>query len=310
MSIDEYASAPPGAEIADAAPRTWREIHYTVHDGLTLYARDYGALHGPKTPLLCLPGLTRNSRDFHSLAERFSTTRRVLAPDYRGRGRSEYTGNYRSYSPIVEMSDVFQLMTLAHVDDAIIIGTSRGGIIAMLMAALRPSAVRAVVLNDIGAAIPPTALLRIAGYVRNMPYFQNWERAIYSFRRLNEDTFTNLSDEQWDGFARRGLIYRDGAVRTDFDPLLAKALDDQLGAIAGATLSLWPQFAALLRKPVLVIRGANSDVLAAETVQQMRSLKRDLMSVTVPHRGHPPLLDEPRALRAIDKLVAQADEIG
>lgn len=309
MAANNEAIAEPDEEHADDAPRSWREIRYTVHDGLTLYARDFGDPHSPKAPIICLSGLTRNSKDFETLAKRLSATRRVLTPDYRGRGKSQWAEDYRSYSPIVEMSDVLQLMTLAHVHDAIIIGTSRGGIIAMLMAAVRPAAVRAVVLNDIGATIPPTALMRIAGHIRNMPYFQDWERAIYGFRKLNEESFTDLSDQQWEDFARRGLTFRDGAVRTDFDPLLGKAMDEQMGAFETPALSLWPQFAALLKKPVLTIRGANSDVLASETVQQMRSLKRDMLSVTIPNRGHPPLLDEQRALNAIDKLIAQADEL-
>ena len=288
--------------------QVWRDVTYTVHDGLVLYARDYGDIDAPLPAALCLPGLTRNSRDFHELAKRLSARRRVLALDYRGRGQSQRAGDYRTYSPVVELADTLQLMTLAHVHDAIIIGTSRGGIIAMLMAAARPSAVRAAILNDVGPVIPPTALLRIAGYVRNMPEFANLDHAVATFRRVNEEFFPNLSDAEWRDFVSRGITRRAGKYTLDYDPRLADALDEQIDILDGRIPALWPQFAALLHKPVLVLRGANSDMLSSETVQQMRSLKRDLMSATIPDRGHTPFLSEKKALAAIDKFLAKVDE--
>lgn len=290
-----------GSEAVAGAP--WRDIVYTVHDGLRLYARDYGDPESGATPVICLAGLTRNSKDFHEIATHLCGTRRVLAPDYRGRGRSEYARNYRSYAASVEMSDVLQLMTLAHLEEAIILGTSRGGIIGMLMAAARPNAVKAVILNDIGPHLPSAGLLRIAGYVRNLPAFDDWSEAVAVLKSIHGPYFTDLSEEDWLAFAQRTYRRDDGRLRHDFDPALARALDEQVDISAGEEISLWPQFAALLHKPVLVIRGTNSDLLLSETVKQMRLLKHDLRSVTIPHRGHPPFLSEPKATEAIDRFI-------
>jgi len=310
----EQTAAPEAEQTAEqTAPRRrirsrrWRDISFTVHDGLTLHAREYGRLDSPRTPVLCLPGLTRNSKDFHDIASHLGGKRRVIACDYRGRGRSDYADDIRTYSVAVEMADVFQLMTLAHMEEAAIIGTSRGGIIAMLMAAARPAAVKGAILNDIGPVIEPKGLLRIAGYVRNMPKLSDWGEAVAILKSIHGGFFTDLDDDEWEAFAKSTYRDEDGRPVVDFDPRIAKALDSQMDASTGEVPAVWAQFAALLEKPVLVIRGEHSDLLSTETVDQMRTLKPDLISATVPGQGHAPLLNDAIALDAIDAFLEDLD---
>lgn len=277
---------------AELAPPLFAEITYTSHDGLTLYARRYGASTLPARPVVCLPGISRNSRDFDTLATFLSThptrPRCVYAVDYRGRGRSAHDPNWRNYSPYIEMLDVLDLMTIEGITAAGIVGTSRGGIIAMLLAAQRPAAVGAVVLNDIGPVIETAGLARLIGYVARIPTPMNWAEAGRIARTLNGRFFPQVTDEEWEAIARDWWNEQDGRPAPAVDPALAQTLSEI--DISEELPTMWPHFEALRGVPVLVLRGEHSDVLSAETVAEMERRHPHLNSVTIPGQGHAPML--------------------
>jgi len=289
-----------------APAHIWRDIFYTVHDGLRLYARDYGDRKSPALPVICLAGLTRNSKDFHDIAVHLSRERRVLALDYRGRGRSEYANDWKSYNPLVELADTLALLAREGIEEAAVIGTSRGGLLAMLMAAVRPAGLKAVILNDIGPEIASEGLLRIRGYLQHAPGPSHWHDAQDHLKKTNPG-FRNLTESQWMAFARR--IFRDvrGKAWIDYDPNLRKTFLSYDDIIKGRIPTLWPQFAAMSAIPALVIRGQNSDLLTVETLSKMRKLKPGLKTITVPDRGHTPFLTENGLFQAIETLIKKAD---
>ena len=295
------------SETAEQTPsHIWRDIYYTVHDGLRLYARDYGDRRSTALPVVCLAGLTRNSKDFHDIAVPLSRNRRVLALDYRGRGLSDHSPDWATYHPLVELADTLALMAREGVEHAAIIGTSRGGLIAMLMAAARPSAVKAVVLNDIGPEISSEGLLRIRGYLQHAPSPAHWEDAREILKKANPG-FHNLSEQEWMAFARR--VFKDvrGAPRSDFDANLRRTFISYSDIVYDRVPNLWPQFAAMDNIPALSIRGENSDLLSPSTVERMTKLRGGLDSITVPDRGHAPFLTEEGLLGAIEQLIENAD---
>lgn len=280
----------------------FREAYATAADGLRLYYREYGQAQAAHAPVLCLPGLTRNSKDFHDLALRLSAQRRVIAVDLRGRGRSERDPRGAAgYSPLVELDDVLRLIAQASLGPSVVIGTSRGGILAMLMASVRPDLLRGIVLNDIGPELDPAGIARIRGYVGVGEAPESWEAAASALEALHGAHFPGLSAQDWLAYARRSFTEREGRPAFDYDPAIGESLR---GAPAG---DLWPQFAALAAIPTLVLRGAHSDLLSAETVARMREQKPDLLAVTVPDRGHVPFLDEPEVTAALDAFLARID---
>jgi pimeloyl-ACP methyl ester carboxylesterase len=278
----------------------------SAQDGLKLHVRSYGPRIAPRLAVVCLPGLTRSSADFHVLATALAgdaeRPRYVIAIDYRGRGRSEYDRNPDNYSLAVELSDVIAVLTALGVAPAVFIGTSRGGILAMLLASARPSAIAGVVLNDIGPVIDSRGLMRIKSYVGKLPQPKSFEDAAEMLRRMFGTQFPKLTAGDWLDFARRGFVEQDGRIVADYDVNLAKSL-----ASLDPTRPLphlWKEFDALTRVPVMVIRGTNSDVLSAATVADMRSRRGDIESVEVPDQGHAPLLVEDEIVRRIGTFVA------
>lgn len=280
-----------------------REIFYTSQDGLRLFARDYGDRLSRLTPVICLPGLTRNSKDFEQLAKHLSAKRRVLCPDLRGRGRSQYCDNWADYTPQNEMLDIFDLMASTSIRHAIFIGTSRGGIITMLMAAQRPNVVRGAILNDIGPEVEMSGLKRIATYAGVMETPPSWTEAAFKLRMMNERDFPTLTGDDWYDQARRTFAEEAGVPKMDYDPKIGLGLRKGLEATSGPAPDMWPQFKALGHVPALVIRGENSDILSAKTVARMAKEHPNLHSVTVKDRGHVPFLDEPEAVAAIDTFL-------
>jgi pimeloyl-ACP methyl ester carboxylesterase len=275
--------------------------YYESDDGLALFYRDY-APDRPGTPVLCLPGLTRNSRDFEELAAHLCATRRVLAPDLRGRGFSAHDPEWRHYRPATYVDDAFTLLDHAGIRRVIVIGTSLGGIVAMGMALRDPARLAGVVLNDIGPEIAPAGLARISAYTGRLPPVRNWAEAVAQTREVYGQWWPGLDDGQWLTMARRAFREgEDGVPRLDIDPAIGRALREA-GPQRGDP---WAAFDTLCDVPTLVLRGAHSDVLSAETLAKMRQRKPDLVTVTVANRGHVPLLDEPDALGAIDSFVQE-----
>jgi len=281
----------------------WQERYFESSDGLSLYYRDYHpAEESDRLPVLCLPGLTRNSRDFEALALRLQRAgRRVLTPDLRGRGRSQHDPNWSNYQPTTYLGDLAALQAAAGAERVVVVGTSLGGILAMLIAATRPAAIAAAVLNDVGPEIAPEGLQRIAQYVgRHIPV-GSWEEAAAQARATYGLALPDLTDAQWLAFARRSYVEVDGVPRLDMDPMIGEAVR---AAPSGAAPDLWPVYGALRPLPALAVRGELSDVLSEATFERMALEKPDLRRVTVARRGHPPLLDEPECVLAIDEFLS------
>lgn len=281
-------------------------------DGLQLFLRDWAAGDGAAeaTPILCLPGLTRNSSDFELLVEELRARgdgRRVLAMDFRGRGQSGFAEDFTTYNPLQEAGDVIAAILQLVGGPAIIMGTSRGGIVGMIVSLARPDLVKALALNDIGAFIEPAGASRIMDYVGlPLPEGLDWPGAVLRVREGLENEFPGVSDAHWEAHARRTFRDESGMPAMNYDP---KLRDATLAQMETNPPDLWPQFDTLPEMPMLVIRGENSDILSAETVAEMAKRRPSLNTVQLADRGHVPFLNEPPAVDAFVELLATADAL-
>ncbi|WP_375460128.1 alpha/beta fold hydrolase [uncultured Enterovirga sp.] len=260
-------------------------------DGLRLHARLYGPLPSGRLPVVCLPGLTRNSSEFHALAAMLRADdpdRAVLAVDYRGRGLSDHDPDFAHYTIAVETADLLRLLVELGIREATFIGVSRGGMIGMGLAATQPGLVRGLVLNDIGPVIEREGLLRIKGYVGRLGAPADLAEGAALLRARFGPHFPNLTEAEWQDWAETVWTEKDGRLVAAYDPALARTLD----AIEpdSPIPDLWPFFDALGSVPVMVVRGANSDLLSAATVIEMARRHSDLETVEVADEGHTPLL--------------------
>lgn len=293
-----------------ASESGFRALFVSARDGLRLHARDYGPLASPALPVVCLPGFARTAADFHELALALSQDetrpRRVLALDYRGRGRSGYDRTWANYDIRIELDDMMQFLAAAGIEEAVFVGTSRGGLLTMALAAARPAMIRGAVLNDVGPVIDARGLLRIRGYVGKLPSPRSYAEGAEILKRLSDQQFPLFGEAEWDMMARRTWTERDGRFVTDYDPSLMKVLE---GLDLETPLPvLWSYFAGLDRVPVLAIRGANSDLLSDETLRQMAVRHPDCETFTAAGQGHAPLLGPKDMVRRIGKLVAKAEK--
>jgi pimeloyl-ACP methyl ester carboxylesterase len=275
-------------------------------DGLTIYLRDYAPLEpSGGLPVLCLHGLTRNSRDFEVIAPRLAALgRRVLVMDVRGRGRSDRDPEPMRYGVPTYVGDVVAALNHLGIEKAVFLGTSMGGLITMVFAAMSPGRVAAAILNDVGPELNPIAVARIGAYVGKTNPVDAWDEARAVTRANNEAAFPGRDDAFWDGFARRCWHEEDGKIALSYDPLIAIPFAQPQGP---APADLKPVFqAAFGAIPTLLIRGALSDLILPEHVAAMRGLKPDLAFVEVANVGHAPMLDEPEAMEAIVSFLATA----
>ncbi|APE29038.1 alpha/beta fold hydrolase [Aurantiacibacter gangjinensis] len=280
----------------------YREHYYTSGCGqLRLFARDYG---GGGPPLLLMHGLTRNSGDFEPLAAHLSPRYRLIVPDQRGRGSSDYDPDPANYRPDVYAADMFVLLDSLSIAKPGVIGTSMGGLIAMVMNAMRPGEFPAVVFNDIGPELDPAGLARIGGYVGGPADFADWDAAAAACAKINTDAFPDFGKADWQAWARRTCREMPGGfIAFAYDPAIAQAFAE---SDSEPQPDLWPLWEALGDTPVLVVRGALSDLLSAGTVETMKARHSGSITfVEVPQRGHAPLLDEPLALGAITDFLAE-----
>jgi pimeloyl-ACP methyl ester carboxylesterase len=281
----------------------------TSHDGLKLHISAYGPRAAAAVPVVCLPGLARTGADFDALARALAgdpkRPRYVVTMDYRGRGRSDYDRNPFNYNFAVELADVLAVLTALDVAPAVFVGTSRGGILAMLLASARPTAIAGVVLNDIGPVIDVRGLARIKSYVGNLPEPKSFSDGADILRRLFASQFPKLLESDWIAFSKRAFKEQDGRLLPTYDVRIAKTLEGI--SLERPLQSLWVEFDALVRMPVMVVRGANSDVLSAATVEAMRARKPDLEAIEVPDQGHAPLLAEPEAIGHISSFIANCE---
>lgn len=270
-------------------------------DGLELFVREYVPATAPVgPPVLCVPGLTRNHRDFESLAQSLAARHRVLTPDLRGRGQSGWDPKPANYQPLVYAGDLVTLLGALGVTSVFWIGTSLGGLLAMMTAAMRPGLLAGAVLNDIGPEIDPAGAARIASYVGQLPPVRSWQDAAAQARLVNGAALPDFTDADWLRFARSA--YREdgsGVPVPDMDPRIGDAVRNAAGPVP----DLWPLFRALATVPTLVIRGALSDILSNATLVRMQQEKPDLETLVVAGRGHAPTLDEPACRTAIRRLL-------
>jgi pimeloyl-ACP methyl ester carboxylesterase len=278
-------------------------------DGLKLHLRDYGPLAATALPVVCLPGFARTAADFHelarALAEDEARPRRVLALDYRGRGLSDYDPNWKNYEIRIELDDMIQALVASGIEQAAFVGTSRGGLLTMALAAARPAMIRGAVLNDVGPVIDARGLLRIRGYVGKLPVPRSYQEGAEILKRLSDQQFPILNDAEWEMMARRTWTDRDGTLRPDYDVKLMKVLEEL--DLEAPLPVLWPYFEALKDVPVLAIRGANSDLLADKTLHEMAERHPDCEIFTAPGQGHAPLLGSRDMIRRIARLIARAE---
>jgi pimeloyl-ACP methyl ester carboxylesterase len=292
-----------GAETGITAGRS---LFVTAQDGLRLHVRAYGAGASRALPVVCLPGLARTAADFESLAATLSGDRQVLAVDYRGRGKSDYDHNPAKYNLQVELADLLAVLTAVGIGRAVFIGTSRGGMLTMLLAVGRPTAIAGCVLNDIGPVIELSGLMRIKSYVGKLPQPASFREAADVLQRRFGSHFPKWGDADWLAFAHRTFKEANGRVVADYDIKLTTILD---GITPERPLPpLWREFDALARLPVMVVRGANSDILSAATVEAMRARRRSLDVVEVVDEGHTPLLTDPQTAGRIAAFVASCDD--
>jgi len=284
-------------------PTLFTATYWTSPDSLQLYARVYESDAAGAATVLCLHGLTRNSRDFEDLALHLRQRYRVVVPDLRGRGLSARDANPQNYQPAIYVQDILALMDSIGAPQVTVIGTSLGGLLAMMLGAGYRARIAGIVLNDIGPEADPVGIERIKGYAGRLPPPKDWSDAIVQTRTMFGDAWPNLSEERWSTIARRGFREdASGAIRVDADPMIG----EMLRAAPVATANLWPFWSVLRGIPMLAIRGERSDILSAATFARMKAENPDLTQLEVALRGHVPLLDEPECLAAIDAFLARA----
>ncbi|MGH8175135.1 MAG: alpha/beta fold hydrolase, partial [Steroidobacter sp.] len=283
------------------------EKYFRSRDGLELFYRDYAGDAG-KAPVVCLHGLTRNCHDFEKLARRIAPHRRVITPDLRGRGQSQYDPNWLNYHPGVYVDDTWTLLHELSIERVIVIGTSLGGLLAMLMAAMRPRAFAGVVLNDVGPELDPVGIARIQSYAGRLPPVQNWDDAVAQMQTTFAAALPDYSSAQWLEFARNSFVEdAQGVPRLAADPRIGDAVR-AIPAPPGAAQAMWLAYGALRTIPTLAIRGAHSDLLSSQTFERMQREKPNLVLATIPNRGHPPQLDEPESIAALENFLATLSE--
>ena len=281
---------------------TFTEHRYKTFDGLTLYCREYGAANGSKTPVLCLPGLTRNSRDFHRLASRISDRRRVFALDFRGRGQSEYDPNWRNYAMETYVADIRHLLDHFSISSAMVVGTSMGGVMAMAMAEQLPDRLAGAVINDIGPEFKLTGLTKVLRYMQSDRVVNSWEAAVARMKKAFPD-LPAQNEEDWLEIVQG--TYREngkGELEPDWDRSILKPL-----AVAILKpIDLWPLYRALGERPVVAVRGGTSGILSASVHAKMCKALPNVRGVTVAGIGHAPSLCEPECLEAIYDILDRA----
>lgn len=284
----------------------YADCYWTSRDGLKLHYRDYpaeGAEGEGRPALLCLPGLTRNARDFEALARRFAGAWRVVCPEMRGRGDSAYAKDSATYNPHQYVDDVNHLLDEAGIARYVAIGTSLGGLMTMILAMNAPERIAGAVINDVGPVLEPEGLARIGGYVGQGRSFPTWMHAARAIEETQGAAYPRFGIDDWLAMAKRLMVLSsNGRIVFDYDMKIAEPL---ARVAAGPQPDLWPGLEALAGKPVLLLRGALSDLLSAGTLERMRAALPAAEAVTLAEVGHAPTLDEPEAIAAIERLLAR-----
>jgi len=283
----------------------WTDGYWWSKDGIRLHYREYAGPAG-KPPILCIPGLTRNARDFGPLADRLGGEWRLIVVDLRGRGESGYAKDPLSYVPLTYMQDVQALIETLRLPPVVAFGTSLGGLVAMLLSSTSPDLVAGALLNDIGPAIEDAGLARIGSYVGKAQSHPTWLHAARALAEAQRAIYPGYGLDQWIAYAKR--LYKltpGGRVVLDYDMKIAEPFR-VFGRDDG--FDMWSAFQSLAGKPVLLVRGGHSDLLSEATVAEMARRVPGLEAITVAGVGHAPVLDESEAMSAIDRLLARVEE--
>jgi pimeloyl-ACP methyl ester carboxylesterase len=269
-----------------------KSLFITANDGLRIHVREYGTRSAAGVSVVCLPGLARTVADFDVLAPALADgppQRHVVAIDSRGRGHSDHDADHANYNCMVELADIVSVLTALEIGPAVFVGSSRGGVLTMMLGTVHPTAICGVVLHDVGPVTEPKGVARLRGYLGKLPHPRTFEEGAEILRRLLSAQFPNLTPEQWLAGARRTWHLKNGGLKPAYDLGIARALSGI--DIERPMPSLWHEFDALGGVPMLVIRGANSDILSAETVEGMRARRTQMEAIEVPNQGHAPVLE-------------------
>ncbi len=281
---------------------TWTDRFWNSADGVKLHYRDHDG-NRDRPPILCIPGLARNARDFEPVADRFAGDWRVISIDLRGRGLSAYDPDPANYRPMVYVGDILKMLDQLGIADAVFVGTSLGGVCTMALALGDRERIAGALLNDIGPVVDSAGIDRIMGYVGKATRFAGWDEAIDQVSSRNLDVYPDYSRAEWERFVRRMAREDGSSVIFDYDMAIASNFES-----AATAPEIWPLFQALDGRPVTILRGELSDLLNAEVAARMATEISDVELVTVPHVGHAPSLDEPESLAALDRLLGRVLE--
>jgi pimeloyl-ACP methyl ester carboxylesterase len=286
-----------------------KSIYVRAEDGLRIHARSFGSQHGARLPVVCLPGLTRTGADFDTLAQALATGpngRQVLAIDMRGRGRSDYDPKPENYNIGLETSDILAVLRELRIESAVFLGSSRGGLQIMLLAATHPSVIAGAILNDIGPVLDPAGVARLKSYVGKIPTPTSYEDGADILCNLFGAQFPKAASGHWLAAARRAWKEENGAFRPTYDEHIAATLE-QLD-LAQPLPTMWNEFEALAKVPLMLIRGTNSDLLSTTTAAMMRERAPGLDYIEVADEGHVPLLEGGDIIRRISDFVLRCDK--
>jgi pimeloyl-ACP methyl ester carboxylesterase len=281
----------------------WTDGWWTSGDGLRLHYRDYAG-DGARPPILCIPGLTRNARDFEGVADRLAGAWRLICVDLRGRGESAYAKDSATYSPLVYLQDVEALIASLGLARFAVFGTSLGGLVAMFLAMTDRSRIAAALLNDVGPELDARGLDHIRAYVGRSQVWPTWVHAARGLAEAQRERYPDWTLDQWLVFAKRVCrLTPEGRVVLDYDMRIADPI--RQAPIPAPEVDLWPAFRALEGVPTLLVHGELSDLLSAATIARMRAEMPALETVAISRTGHAPTLEEPEAEAAIDRLLAR-----
>lgn len=310
-TVDGADEAATTADVP-AAPPGARDVFLHAQDGVKLHARVYGEEHHHAIPVVCLPGLTRNGKDFHDIAAYLSQeanpARKVVCVDYRGRGLSGADSDWKNYTILQEANDLLTTLARLNIEHAHFIGTSRGGLILFALTAIRPGIMKSVVLNDIGPVVEAGGLARIKSYSDNMLPQNTIEDAAAYMQTVHNQQFPRLDSDGWLKLARQLYVQGKKRAEPDYDKKLLKSFDYL--DLSQPLPTVWPQFAALKQVPTLVLRGERSDILAKSTVEQMKEVHPDMVAKTIKDEGHAPLLWDRSTQDVILEHCNKAEGIG
>ncbi len=280
----------------------WSDGYWWSNDGLRLHYRDYAG-DASRPPIICIPGLTRNARDFEGVAERLAGDWRLICVDLRGRGESGYAKDALSYVPLTYLQDLEALVAELKLERFVLFGTSLGGIMSMLLAMGGAERIAGALINDIGPELETRGLEHIRSYVGRPQNWPTWMHAARAIAEAQNDRYPNWDIDQWLVYAKRvAKLGQNGRIVYDYDMRLAEPFKVPGGEVG---VDLWPAFRALAGRPLTLLRGELTDLLSLATVARMQTENPELEVVTVPGVGHAPTLDEPESVAAIDALLAR-----